>query len=82
MGSQHLWMTLMDSRTFGGCDFYQKIYRPSTWQVLLAKMGNQKVVIKIIDKVCYHGKTVTFHNNKGTDHGMVGKAFANQRFWE
>ena len=38
-------------------------------------MGNEKVVIEIINKVGYHGKTFTFHNNKRTNHSMVRKTF-------
>ena len=45
-----------------------------------AVVGDEKVVIEIINKVSNHGKAFTFHNNKGTDHGMVGKAFT-PGFW-
>ena len=38
-------------------------------------MSNEKVVIQIINKVRNHGKTFTFHNNKRTNHSMVGKTF-------
>ncbi len=43
-------------------------------------MGNEKVVVKIINKVCYHGEAFAFHDNEGTDQGMVGKTFTS-RFW-
>ncbi len=43
-------------------------------------MGNEKIVIEIIDKISDHGEAFTFHDNEGTDHGMVGKTFAS-RFW-
>lgn len=47
-------------------------------------MGNEKVVIGVIDKVGYHGKTFTFYNNKGTEQGMIGKAltFGFGVFWD
>ena len=45
-----------------------------------AIVGDEKVIIEIIDKVSDHGKTFTFHDNKGTDQGMIGKAFA-PGFW-
>lgn len=44
--------------------------------VKTAVVSNEKVIIQIIDKVCNHGETFAFHYNKGTNHGMVGKAFA------
>ncbi len=36
---------------------------------------DEKVVVEIIDKIGNQGEAFTFHYNKGTDHGMVGKAF-------
>lgn len=39
-------------------------------------MGNEKVVIQIICKIRYHGKSFAFYNNKGTDHSMVRKTFS------
>lgn len=36
-------------------------------------MGNEKVVIEIIDKISDQGEAFIFHENEGTDHGMVGK---------
>ncbi len=39
-------------------------------------MGNEKIVIEIIDKISDHGEAFTFHDNEGTDHGMVGKTFS------
>ena len=41
-------------------------------------MSNEKVVVQIIDKVGNHGKTFTFHNNEGTNHGMIRKAFSSR----
>jgi len=43
-------------------------------------MGNEKIVIEIIDKVSNHGEAFTFHGNEGTNHGVAGKAFTS-RFW-
>lgn len=43
-------------------------------------MGNEKIVIEIIDKISDHGEAFTFHDNEGTDHGMAGKTFTS-RFW-
>ena len=45
-----------------------------------AVMGNEKIVIEIIDKVSNHGEAFTFHDNEGTNHGVVGKTFTS-RFW-
>lgn len=39
-------------------------------------MRNKKVIIQIIDKLGNHGKPFAFHNDKGADHGVGGKAFA------
>lgn len=38
-------------------------------------MSDKKVVIQIINEVGNHGESFAFHSNKGTNHGMVGKAF-------
>lgn len=43
--------------------------------VKTAIVCDETVVIKIIDKIGNHGKTFAFHNDKGADHGVVGKAF-------
>lgn len=43
-------------------------------------MGNEKIIIEIIDKVSDHGEAFTFHDKEGTDHGMAGKAFTSC-FW-
>lgn len=40
-----------------------------------AVMGNKKIVIEIIDKVGNHGEAFTFHDDEGTNHGMVGFLF-------
>ena len=40
-----------------------------------AVMGNEKVIIQIINKVRYHGKAFAFHNNERTEHSMVRKTF-------
>jgi len=40
---------------------------------------NEKVVVKVIEKVGDHGKAFTFHNSKGTDHSMSGKAFQSSK---
>ena len=45
-----------------------------------AAVCDEKVVTEIINEVSDHGKTFTFHNNKGTDHRMIGKAFTSG-FW-
>lgn len=37
-------------------------------------MSNKKVIVEVINKIRNHVKSFTFHNNKGTDHGMVRKA--------
>ena len=37
-------------------------------------MSDEKVVIQIINKVRYHGKAFTFHNNKSANHGVVRKS--------
>jgi len=39
--------------------------------VKIAKMSNEKVIVKIIDKVRNHGETFTFHNNEGTNHSVI-----------
>lgn len=52
------------------------IRRQGTGYIKTAVMGNEKVVVQVIDKVGNHGKTFAFHNNKGTNHGMVRKAFS------
>lgn len=36
-----------------------------------AVMGDEKVIVEVINKIRNHGKAFTFHDNKGTDHGMV-----------
>lgn len=41
-----------------------------------AVMSKEKVVVKVIKKVSDHRKTFAFHDNKGTDHSMVGKTFS------
>jgi hypothetical protein len=41
-------------------------------------MSNQKVVVKIIDKVGNHRETFTFHNDERTDHSMIRKAFSSR----
>ena len=38
-------------------------------------MSNQKVIIKIINKVCDYGKVFAFHDNECTDYSVVGKSF-------
>lgn len=38
-------------------------------------MGNQKIIIKKINKVCNHGKAFTFHDDEGAYHGAIGKSF-------
>ena len=38
-------------------------------------MSDKKVVIQRSDELGNHGETFAFHNNKGTNYGMVGKAF-------
>jgi hypothetical protein len=39
-------------------------------------MGNEKVIIQIINKVRNHREAFTFHNNKCTNHGVVRKSSA------
>lgn len=34
-------------------------------------VSNEKIIVEIVHKVSDHGKAFTFHNNKGTNHGMV-----------
>lgn len=41
-----------------------------------AVMSNEKVVVKVIKKVSNHRKAFAFHDNKGTDHSMVGKTLS------
>ena len=38
-----------------------------------AVMGNEKVVVKRISKVNYHGETFIFNDDERTNHGMLGK---------
>lgn len=39
--------------------------------VKTAEKGNEKVIVKIIKKLRNHRKAFAFHDNEGTDHGMV-----------
>ena len=41
-------------------------------------MGNEKIVIEIIDKVGDQGESLTFHDKEGADHGMAGKTFTSR----
>lgn len=43
------------------------IRRKGFGKIKTAVMGNQKVVVKIINKICDQGKAFAFHDNKGTD---------------
>ena len=39
--------------------------------VKTAEKGNEKVIVKIIKKLRNHRKAFAFHDDEGTDHGMV-----------
>lgn len=52
------------------------VRRKRQGNIKAAVMGNEKIVIEIIDKISDHGEAFTFHDNEGTDHGMVGKTFS------
>lgn len=43
--------------------------------VKTAVVRNEKVIVKVVDKVGNHGKAFAFHDDKGANHGVVGKAF-------
>ena len=47
------------------------IRRKRTRNIKATKMSNQKIIVKIIDKVGNHGETFTFHDNKGTNHSVI-----------
>ena len=51
------------------------IGRQGFGNIKAAIMGNEKVIIEVVHKVSNHGKAFTFHDNKGTNHGVVGKTF-------
>lgn len=51
------------------------IRRKRKGDIKTAVISNEKVVVKIVDKVRNHGKTFAFHDNEGTNHRVAGKAF-------
>lgn len=51
------------------------IRRKRKRDIKTAVISNEKVVVKIIDKVSNHGKTFAFHDNEDTNHKVVGKVF-------
>lgn len=57
----------------------EMVKSPVKWKgngdIKTAVMGDEKVIVEAINKFCNHGKAFAFHDNKGTDHGMVRKAF-------
>lgn len=61
-------------------DIMVKVYKEAVKNLIRGKrQGNtkiavvcyEKVIIQIIDKICNHREVFAFHNNKGTNHGMV-----------
>lgn len=70
-----------DAREDGMIEMNQETVKcPIRWKrpgnIKTAVMSNEKVVIQIINKIGNHGKTFPFHNNKSTNHSMVGKFFS------
>ena len=47
------------------------IRRKWTRNIKATKMRNQKIIVKIIDKIGNHGETFAFHDNKGTNHSVI-----------
>ncbi len=52
------------------------IRRKRTRNIEAAKMSDQKVIVEVINEIGDHGEPFTLHNDEGTDHGMIGKAFS------
>lgn len=44
-----------------------------------AVMSDEKIVVEVIDKVGKHGEAFAFHDNKRTDHSMIGKALTSDK---
>ena len=49
-----------------------EVLRKRQGDIKSAVMGNEKVVVKRISKVNYHGETFIFNDDERTNHGMLG----------
>ena len=38
-------------------------------------MSNEKVIVKVVNKIRNHREAFAFHDNESTDHGVVGESF-------
>ena len=39
-------------------------------------MGNEKVIVKVVNKIGNHRETFAFHDNESADHSVIGETFA------
>lgn len=64
--------------------FEETVKSPVRWKrnsnIKTAVMGDEEVIVEVINKFRNHGKPFTFHDNKGTDQSMIGESFASG-FW-
>ena len=52
------------------------IRRQWSGYVKTAVMGNEKVIVKVVNKIRNHRETFAFHDNESADHSVIGESFA------